>query len=546
VKCDETRPFCIKCTSTGRTCEGYVPPLPRKAKPRRSKYEVSQVPPERRGAITPIAPESLSRPVVSSRTYALHVPRRFNRAYDEVSSDEQRSLHYYRTHVSKGISGYFDADFWNSLVLQVGEEEPAVRHAIFALSALYEVGEMSQLLHPPSSTDRYDSRMRFAIYQYNTAIRTLLSMMSTTGPRVEVVLISCLIFTWIECLRGDVGDALRHLHSGLRILCEKQKVLGSRMVVKHTVRILGHVLIQASLHGISTLDFDYRAITNCIPVAGSLYFVTLGQAQCELNGKTNCALRFLRMIEDNSNLSRLKCMYQVHIQDLDRWKEAFACLTDRLDISTLDAGAVRAHYQVELCYLLISNTLDTLFATTPMIFDKYNHVYARMVYLCRQVLEDQILRRTRSVFTFPFDNGVQRALFYVVLRCRHLHIRREAAQLLELCPDGDSFWQRTSLIAFCNWKIGIEERGRPRGALETDPLPENARVYAEKAREVSSDGLTRVVIRFKRGALSGSSEDISDEEEVANASTRLPEVLVMCWPASSYLAAGTNNTPNVV
>lgn len=58
VKCDETRPFCMKCVGTGRTCHGYHPPKPwifdpsiktkveRSPSPGSVRTEESQSPPE--------------------------------------------------------------------------------------------------------------------------------------------------------------------------------------------------------------------------------------------------------------------------------------------------------------------------------------------------------------------------------------------------------------------------------------------------------------------------------------------------------------------
>lgn len=505
------------------------------------------MPPDRGVTITPAVVEPVSASVASGRNYAWHVPRGLRRAWNEVNRDENRSLYYYRTHVSKNISSHFDTDFWNEFVLRVSEEEPAIKHAILALSALYEADETYQLLHLPN--DRYNYLKRFAIYQYNNAISTLLNRIGTGKPLLEVVIMSCLVFTWVEFMRKNVDNAMIHLQSGLRILFEQRQRVGSSVLAKEVAHILCRVLIQATLHRSSTVEFDYYAIIGYNPGLGALRFETLREARGDLDGKISSALHFFRSIE-RSRLAELhhrcyasqespclKCIYQFYLDGLSQWGEAFQDLRDRLDIDALDANALQALRQLELSYLLMSNTLDTLFATTPMIFDKYNNIYARIVQLCRRVLQDQTLRRTNSVFTFPFDNGVQRALFYIVLRCRDMHIRREAVQLLQLCPDSESIWQRTSLIAFCNWKINIEEKGRPQGAHETDPLPENARVYAEKARELVRDGQTRMVIRFKRGALGGHRQDIVDEEEVANMSTRLTELLGMWGQLSLYTVA---------
>lgn len=539
VKCDETKPFCNKCTSTGRTCEGYTTPLPRKSRTRLSKYDVLQMSLDRStnasfdtSDIT-IIPNSNVYDVV----YAWCVPRSVNHTRDRVDWDESRSLAYYSTRVSKDICNHFDEDFWNNLVLQISEEEPAVRHALLALSTLYEAGDMSRLANHHFSRDRYKQLMRSAIHQHNKAISILRSRIDAGGP-LEVVMMSCLIFTWLEFLRGNVNDALTHLHSGLRILCEQPQLKYSQ-AVKHMASVLGRALVQAALHRSSALVFDYYAATGYSPNLTSLKFATLREARCDIDGKISSALYFLRRI-GSAGLARLdhecsafpyesclKCMHQAHIRDFSQWKASFESLRNRLDFDSMTANQLQSIHQLELCHLLMSNTFDILFAATPMIFDKFNHVYARMLYLSRQILRNQISRRTTSQFMLPIDNSVQGGLLNVIFRCRHLPIRSEAVQLLQQCPENDGIWQRTSLVALCKWKIDTEENRRPPGALETDPLPENARVYAEKAREVMRDGQSLVMIRFKRGASSSTSDVGLEETEAPHVSMRLAELLGM-------------------
>ena len=474
--------------------------------------------------------------------HAWPIPRSLaNYGCNDITFNESRSLAYYRTRVSKNISNYFDEDFWDSLVLQVGEKEPTVRYAILALSALYEASENSQPLDLPSSTDRHKHLLQFAIYQHNNAISKLLESINAGRLHLEMVLMSCLIFTWIEFLRENVVDALRHLHSGLRLLREHEQLVGSHAVINQVAHILGRVLIKATLNRSSTIEFDYNHITGYNQSSRPLNFVTLREARHNLDGKISSAIRFLRQIGSvGSAGSRhtccavpdspcFMCMYRVYVRDFGQWEQAFCSLRDRLDISTWTTNALQALDQLELSYLLISNQVETVFATTPMAFDKYTHVYARVLYLCGRILHRQILGRATqtSIFTFPFDNSVEGALLNVVLRCRHLPIRREAVRLLQLCPDREGIWQPAALVVLCNWKINTEEKGRPQGAFETDPLPENARVYVEGAREFVRDGQRVVAIRFQRGAWDGTGELGPHEEEVPNVSLGLARLLGM-------------------
>ncbi|CAG5180958.1 uncharacterized protein ALTATR162_LOCUS9522 [Alternaria atra] len=125
VKCDETKPSCLKCTSTGRTCEGYAPPLPRKSRTRRSKYDVLEMPLDRSIDVKFDTPDVsiILNSNVYDPGYAWGVPRSLDRARDGVDRDEIRSLAYYRTRVSNDICSYFDTDFWYNLVLQHATQE---------------------------------------------------------------------------------------------------------------------------------------------------------------------------------------------------------------------------------------------------------------------------------------------------------------------------------------------------------------------------------------------------------------------------------------
>jgi hypothetical protein len=96
------------------------------------------------------------------------------------------------------------------------------------------------------------------------------------------------------------------------------------------------------------------------------------------------------------------------------------------------------------------------------------------------------------------------------------------------------------LVALCNWKIDVEERGRPQGALKTDPLTENARVYVEGAREIVRDGQRLVAMRFHRGAWKESSEVEPLEEEVPNVSIGLARLLGMRMALLLHPASKSN------
>lgn len=177
IKCDETRPNCLRCSSTGRKCDGYEATSPQ------------------------------SRLMDNRLRLPSYRPPLFGRSENER---ETRSFQYFYERTVSSLAGYGGSEFWNRLVLQVSQHEKSVWHALVALGALHENYESrheivaSGLLQSPQDN--------FAIQEYVAAIRALLgpsnpslpetcthtSTETTSNITVDVCLISCILFVCFE------------------------------------------------------------------------------------------------------------------------------------------------------------------------------------------------------------------------------------------------------------------------------------------------------------------------------------------------------------
>ncbi|KAH8783269.1 hypothetical protein F5883DRAFT_538198 [Diaporthe sp. PMI_573] len=149
VKCDEVKPWCRRCTSTGRKCEGY-PALPtgQAAYTWEDLLTLQTVAPC--PTITRVNPSTLC-----------------------TSNDmEARALDFFRTQVAPVLSQHSSKQFWNILVSQVGQQEPAVRHALVCIGSMYE--GLDDTRHNLLAK----SQETFAITQYNLALKKLISAAS--------------------------------------------------------------------------------------------------------------------------------------------------------------------------------------------------------------------------------------------------------------------------------------------------------------------------------------------------------------------------------
>ncbi|KAJ3942847.1 uncharacterized protein N0V96_007075 [Colletotrichum fioriniae] len=165
VKCDETKPKCMRCTSSGRQCAGYEPTLEH--------------------GLSWYRPQQLT-------------------AHDQR---EGRAFQFFSHMVGPVLSGPMDTYFWTHLVVQFSHFEPAVRHAVLAISSLYED------FHDGARVTRQKPGNDFALSHYSAAIQRIKSAQDE-----QLVLLVCILFICIEYLQGDVEAALRHCKHGIMIL----------------------------------------------------------------------------------------------------------------------------------------------------------------------------------------------------------------------------------------------------------------------------------------------------------------------------------------
>lgn len=129
------------------------------------------------------------------------------------SSDEKRAIEFYHHKAAPQLSGYFHSRFWSELVLQVAIDEPAVSHAMIALSSIYE----GDVYAKSGSPDAALKRRNFGLESYNRAIRLLIADMGN-GKSVKIPLITCVIFVCVDCLMRDIPVALKHIEGGIKLL----------------------------------------------------------------------------------------------------------------------------------------------------------------------------------------------------------------------------------------------------------------------------------------------------------------------------------------
>ncbi|RAH72371.1 Zn(II)2Cys6 transcription factor [Aspergillus aculeatinus CBS 121060] len=191
VKCDEAPGACQRCVSSGRVCDGYD--MHRLPAATGSKTI---------GAVEPRLPALIS-----------------SNLFRAMTSDERRCFSYFQNREIPANLMFFDSALWKRLVLQMAQAEPAVYHAMIALSAVHMDTEIKDVLvlHPEVTPDSVFHL--FALEQLGRSYALLQQRCSSQDPQIlQITLVTCLLYTLFDMIQGQYETAYTHMQNGVRIL----------------------------------------------------------------------------------------------------------------------------------------------------------------------------------------------------------------------------------------------------------------------------------------------------------------------------------------
>ncbi|KAI0551180.1 hypothetical protein F4679DRAFT_183823 [Xylaria curta] len=181
-KCDESRPACVRCSSTGRQCDFS------------QEHDL-------RGDPSPI----------QSISVLLRHPVRHS---DLKSRSESIQFEFFTLVCAPEYGVLFETPSWESLVLQSAVREPCIYHAALAISALTR-NHYFPTSHWYDLATGAGSAAEYSTIQYNLAIRYLNARLRSCVPDrdlTKLAVLSAIVFINIEFLRqGQVSSACRSL-----------------------------------------------------------------------------------------------------------------------------------------------------------------------------------------------------------------------------------------------------------------------------------------------------------------------------------------------
>lgn len=427
VKCGEEKPFCKRCTSTGRRCDGY---------------EIITDPKKRNSTKKQNSIIELSTVVQS------------NALQDSL---EPIILDFFRAYTVAEFAGDFSTEFWERRIFQAATVEPSIRHCILALGAIHknyiETYQQAQPAETPTPTQA------FAFRQYTKAIRILRESIVRKPHLLEVTLISCILFICFDCLIGDQAAGLVHLKSGLKILDDINAINAPSSIAAQCARDYSPLLL--------VLGGQIAAFIN--PKAGvdrGAFWAAMKRAGCSTSSfnpfqsleEARYSLRTLgadilyarhtnwKYVTEEMVISGFGPMAQSHYEALENWSNRLNAFIEKTsEIPKITSPFAKRPIRIRGVSILKAHHL--LFSMNAAESHTPASKFKEMLDLSEEIIsEDKAYWNYRSMPRFMADTGLIVPLVYTAVRSKDIEHKKRAIEILAQVPGREGLWDTQCAI----------------------------------------------------------------------------------------------------
>ncbi|KAL7894166.1 hypothetical protein HDV63DRAFT_389992 [Trichoderma sp. SZMC 28014] len=409
VKCDESRPACNRCTSTGRICDGFEA----------TAGQTVQTPP-------------VAQPLRS-----------------QANSLEIRSIEFFVEKSRTQFAALFQDEWWNTQILQLAYAEASIRHALVALS----------MHHEKFISKQAEVELHFATRQQNLAIRELLQSKQQSLTHLHPM--TCFIFICIEILQGNHEAAIRLFKHGRKMLRELQQPRARRASVyesdvgaslRYLETSFNRLAIQVELliGDVSPeLSMTFQGSMGSKPSSTKRPINSLSDARYTL---TNLILYSMQSILGNSER-------RLYVKNsLKNWLDSFHEF--RGSERHRGAGEGPALLELHAKYLLLF--LDTIDGETSeetfLTQDKSVERFRELIQIAPLAI---VGKTTKDSPLFHLELGAVPILFSVIAHCRDPVVRRQALGLLKTQHVQEGVWSSDLTSRVAERLVELEEASQP-------------------------------------------------------------------------------------
>ena len=479
MKCDETKPICLRCIKVELACDGYQPSsLFASAKGRQL------LPRSKSPSITPV-----------------------NGMFE--SNQEKRYFEIFCDKTAYEILPTLEADVVRLMLLQACESEPCIRHGIVAIGALDKTSQTAQDFERLAWNRREEmegigkpkEHYHNALKQYGKALKKLRLAISERKMDLRSTLLASLIIFCFEAWHGSNQLAVEQIQTAIGLIQDWKQRSGAKtrsaldfispipsMMEDQLIQIFSQLAIQVVFFAEKRSTETGKIMENqSIPQPAYNMpnaFVSYREAIMYHRNLTRRSSSFLsRSIpQSRSEYAGWIPAKEKRTEDIQfdtdrellmlnilRWCKAFVTVEASFqDFTTLEWRKVRI---LRIQSLVTYASLGAMAAQDEMVYDDYNHIHKEIVNLSSQVVSSMRHPKVAKKTNFSFDTGVIIPLYLTVMKCRHPQIRRRIVDLLLSTAWREGVWDSIFVGRMGEWTIEIEEE-----FLERNSVPAWARI----------------------------------------------------------------------
>lgn len=434
VKCDEAKPTCRRCAVGSRKCE----------------YKTTRPTAPSRNVITVYLAPTQRQPVIFKN---------------------DRGFDFFHHNLATKLDGQFDSKFWSRLVLQLSHSEPSVRHAVSAISVIYQDFE-SSLRNPAGYVNANPEAQR----EWDKAIKSLSARIQAHPNSNLVPLACCLLFTCIEFLRGNIESSMLHVQNGINILAALPRNTnvasypGSNLSSDDLEAIEDHIVPMFSgLNVLCSLAGTITPPTYAPTAQEDSPHKDLAHSRRRFFAISDTCIRFIG--KSQAAMSQIDMDHLIEQVKLQRRLGAWRGQLDELVKRMRAAGnpvkedglyLLLVHYKVIYIWMQVCTIAG------EMATDSHHADFEELVYYAEQTVKPMATPQPMS-----FDIQILGPLYYATLKCRHPIIRRRALELMKVAPRREGLWNAHYAYVAAKRVIELEEKD-----LTGQGLPdETSRLY---------------------------------------------------------------------
>jgi hypothetical protein len=390
----------------------------------------------------------------------VYIPPVQNQLIPTVGSSE---VAFYHEKVAAKLSGHFDTSFWHTLIMQLSQSEPTVRHAVAAINAVHRDIESSKAANPSVF---YVPPNPQVLHESTAAMRCLTRRINADPTSHHISLVACLLFTCVEFMCGSVDSAMVHMMNGFRILDESLIKTSENVQFRSTdqLAIEQYIVPVFSRLELVCLLFGHVLPPNMSVVERTSYpLSSLGDARQRLCEVMKPSLRFIRVAGEKTHSTLVvdvdDQIRQLQLQrDLEEWLDELNDFQSKMNSSeqVLNKDALnilRLHHRVTSIWLSVCLILE------ESVTDSYTAAFEEIIDLATSITSQSKVANSESHQEFfSFEMQIIPPLYYTAIKCRVPSIRRRAIDLLRAAPQQEGLWNAHIVRKVAEKTIEVEER----------------------------------------------------------------------------------------